>query len=426
VGFSYNVIGPNGHSYNAASRDSNGYVNQTFYEEQGIWWRDMPLTVHGETVNCYFLPLSQASTQVIQVGLSSYLNVYLDEYVINTVSSVANRMSAITVEFTDPTKMPSPLDGAVCFLGQQCIFSSRRVVNEHYHKDGNPGSCMQNVDSSNPYSTTACEQECLRNYFVLSDNHEAFAPPSALNSSFLQPDDMLTTERSENCASSCPHACQEIEYVTDQVASPLFLDAWDASEAVNIIDTNNNIYQVYTSKGTEPAYVDSSGAIVNLTCGVQSSTRYGFTGVNGSYTSEVVDISGMTATQMANAGITAFAGNCGYQELQQYTQQHSTGVVLYLTMMDEEMFIESRTTEFSGLLAGLGGNMGLFLGISGMTIFEWLEFWIMALLMWTCCGSGIPGCHVYWGSAWRARQDAEAGGDLTVEIGVEAPTMGSV
>ena len=63
--------------------------------------------------------------EVLQVGLTSYLSVFVDQYV--TVANVANRLSAITVEFTDPSKQPSPIDGSICFMGQECIFSARKV-----------------------------------------------------------------------------------------------------------------------------------------------------------------------------------------------------------------------------------------------------------------------------------------------------------
>jgi len=51
----------------------------------------------------------------------------------------------------------------------------------------------------------------------------------------------------------------------------------------------------------------------------------------------------------------------------------------------------SETSRLS--LRGIGGNLGLFIGISGVTIIEWLEFLVVSLCTYTCCAAGIPLCH---------------------------------
>ena len=42
---------------------------------------------------------------------------------------------------------------------------------------------------------------------------------------------------------------------------------------------------------------------------------------------------------------------------------------------------------------GIGGNLGLFIGISGVTILEWVEFFFIALATYTCCATGVPLWH---------------------------------
>merc|ERR1712146_799523 len=71
---------------------------------------------------------------------------------------------------------------------------------------------------------------------------------------------------------------------------------------------------------------------------------------------------------------------CAYGSLLQYAKQNMVTVSVFPETMSVVRVKEEPKVELITLLSQLGGNIGLFIGVSFMTICEWLEFIGVAVL----------------------------------------------
>ena len=344
--------------------------------------------IYGATTRCYQLNTSAALRSVklsgrseaiiVRLDLAVWNNTYLWNSFANPSGNVANITPPATIgvslDFTSPDDVPSPQSrGYVCGVGSSCTFG---MTEGRYSRMGGPSGNDKwgNCTSKKPYSVLDCQMTCLRAHA----DRECNALGLSTLAQKLKCEQMVTTIHASDCVENPPSGqtpcfppCEEtsyditqsqsnfnpVEYLRTPHSLQKFNDwlqmQWYRQVAVNgSTETNRG---VIAETGVYPSFVDERGQKIVLNC--------------------------------------ALSANCSYFEVSKYLAQNTLEVTIFPVTLQQNHYTEAPSVSVDSFTATLGGNMGLFLGISGMTVFEWLEFSVIATGVYCLGFSIIPGCH---------------------------------
>ena len=260
----------------------------------------------------------------------------------------------IRMSFTDSDGVATPLsDGVGCAIGQSCSFG----LEKHQVKllgDNSGSNKWGDCQTDAPYSINHCQTSCVRQFATdvcsstLTPREYNLCAANAFYAACNRTLDSVVECPSDTCA--CYSRCDDVTWTVAASAvsntpMPGFLRLKQASE-----EMQDWLYEQYlrtqrTGDG-EIVMVNKSGDVVIMAC-------------------------------------VAFK-NCTYDELTTYTQQNIVELVVYVQSLSHTVLEETVAVPFSSLTATVGGNMGLCMGISVMTFFEWFEWIVVALFSYTC------------------------------------------
>ena len=305
-----------------------------------------------QPVRCFQLKLSQSVKKANTAGQQQPVVIFFDLWRWNhygewnsDVSPIF--LSGVNVDFTSPTSVPAPMEkGVFCPVGETCTFGLRKETVQRLG-DATGNSVWGNCAVKTPYSIADCSRQCYCPIAVQCDGVEQ------QDACFKQ-----AKAASTSCGDCFP-PCSEERWTSSTQGAPISSDMLKTADGLMVPVLQSYLSSVYyfqkDSQGTLPAYRDTSGEMKQLDC-------------------------------IANA-------TCGFVDLLGYIRENFVGLIVYPQSLEVMAYEESPDTEFSGLTSGIGGNLGLFIGISGVTLMEWLEFCFIALLTYTCCATRVPLDH---------------------------------
>jgi hypothetical protein len=272
------------------------------------------------------------------------------------------------VSFTDKDGVARPQsDGIGCAVGTRCSFALQKHVVKLLGDDsGNSdwGNCV----SRTPYSLNQCLYDCSLGLGNARCSQTVNGPQRLHDACVAQA--MQACDESSNCqiddycpdGKACYPRCDDVAWPIvnaerSQIPVPGFL--YLGHSRANLDSWLHVQWQRSQAQNSQPiSIVDDEGLLTVLTCAEHL--------------------------------------NCSYRELTVYTEQNMILLTVYLQSLTQTELTESQSVQFSSLTATVGGNMGLCLGISMMTFFEWFEWIFVALLSYTClkstpCGRSTAG-----------------------------------
>jgi len=294
-------------------------------------------------------------------GMASAVSITVDLAVWRHSASYYGGTSTISstgaaVALTTPSGIPVPLsESEFCDVGHTCKFGISKSETELLG-DSSGSSKWGNCQEEAPYSTDDCQRQCYRD-----------------NQCFLVANvSRACNEAVHACWDSCYPPCSDASWSTKATSfkfSNYFLSS--ANKAMQQV-LEEYLYAYWQYDYGVPGYPNDQGSQTELWC----------------------------------AGIR----NCSFEELKRYAENNLVNILVYPQSMEVLSTRESEAVTFADLTSGIGGNLGLWLGISTMTIMEWLEFLLIGLLAYTCCPRGVSLCH-----AQKTVPDPAEGTDMTPE-----------
>lgn len=344
-----------------------------YFEEQVL---DMGFPV--ATQKCYKLRLTKSTRKVGLPGKFEALTIFLDlglwqKWDPWLATSYTISFSGVALDFTGPTEMAAPnINGNTCAVGQICQYALKRTTvsrkgGEEGTKEGEQWGYCSNAPL---YSIPACQQRNLK--LIIPDCME---PDTLVCKADMCP---VPYSSSLECFKAhpqevCHPQCNE-EIWEHTVQSMPFGKEFLLSRSGRMLDeTNYHLQRQYTQWTQNAPY---EGAM------------YPVAGEN--YTTLPAYRDALGQKRILHCAMTA---NCTYELLMEYIRDNVVSLIVYPQSLETTEMSESATVELAGLLSGIGGNIGLFLGISGMTLIEWLEFFAIAACTYTCCAKKVLFCH---------------------------------
>eukprot|EP00522_Entomoneis_paludosa_P008061 CAMPEP_0172452064 /NCGR_PEP_ID=MMETSP1065-20121228/9825_1 /TAXON_ID=265537 /ORGANISM="Amphiprora paludosa, Strain CCMP125" /LENGTH=534 /DNA_ID=CAMNT_0013204057 /DNA_START=60 /DNA_END=1664 /DNA_ORIENTATION=- len=324
--------------------------------------------------------------QVVQPGLHGGLEVWMnlnqDDY------ESASDLAGVLVFIAQPG---TPVDDQIPFVSVNPGKEGFIKLTKRSYKREREAPWARCLGAAPAYSQPRCRAECLynatrakcscKNYgdyigpagmpFCSSDDDECLFG----NSSFVEQALNVTAEY-EKCSCSLP-PCEETLYsatTSDLDHSEAFLNAWAADDDTLLFDddffnfdddffnddglSSNDDGDLFGSSGDD--FLGSSG---DDSLGSSGDDSLGSSG-DDSLGSSGDDSLGSTQRASVNAisDIT--------EELRNDFLQNFVGIRINFDQILSEELTESKAVTFSQLLGSIGGSMGLFVGISALSIFE--------------------------------------------------------
>jgi len=386
-------------SWGPRMADKKGFIDNLTWEE--VWVQKAPTTtaqIHmlpktgiPKSTRCYFLNMSQSQlTAAIVPGFATALSVTIDLALWNwtdahnspfTMTPIPTT-AGVSVDVTSPYQLPHPPnEGAACSAGGECkVGISLTKINRLGDSSGSShfGNCQDNVTIHRPYSITTCKSDCFLKSITkcqsIKDRAEYHAAKVDYN----------------NAKTAYANANSNTKGKKGSVAknqSPAQVQAEIQQNMEQCMDSLRCIEHCY------PACVEwrwaKKHAYMPLSR-IPVAQSAGFRGLNewiDFQTAHQKAILAHNLPQIMNTRTgTMDVLNCSpdkpcmYGDLLQYAKQNVVTVSVFPETMTVVRVTEEPKVELITLLSQMGGNIGLFVGISFMTIFEWLEFIGVAII----------------------------------------------
>jgi len=351
-------------SWGSHQADSSGWLKGLRWQEK--WIKKAPTSAHDElntpvhsakSTRCYLLNISHSKLPpAIVPGFATSLNVIIDLAMWNWTNSSSPfhkkpipYTAGASIDVTDPSSIPLPPDhGVACSVGGECkVAVAKRELRRLGDGTGNAvfGNCTP--PKGNPYSVTDCKARCLAK--GVSKCRSKLAA-NGISFKDLAIQHGIVKEQEEHgykCLESirCDHCyppCVEIDWKMKHAFMP-FREHLQVEEWIEY----QHLHQLNLKSSTTPAILDiNSGQMRALTCAKHKT--------------------------------------CSFKDVREYMLQNLVAFSVYPETLTVSKTKESPKVELETLISALGGNIGLFIGASYMTLFEWLEFCGVLAMVYTC------------------------------------------
>ena len=273
--------------------------------------------------------------------------------------------TAVKVGFSESnTPSTAMTDGVECAAGQHCALAIKKSK-LHRMGDSSGSNNWGNCETKTPYSFAACQQEC---HDVIGKEYCATSTTPRQVQSCIGAH-ILNKTRSNSAWNPCVALGRSPCY------PPCSETKWTATVTArsSIPDPRYILHNQHQLAG----WVNIQYQRAEAACSADPQNC------------QVPNIVDQQSSSMHSVETLHCAVNntCSHRQLLQYVHQHAVKLVIYLESTSHEESVEVEMVPVSILAAALGGNLGLCLGISIMTIFEWLEFSVVALFAYTFCRS---------------------------------------
>lgn len=315
---------------------------------------------------CYFLNASQSQLPpALVAGFSTSLNVMIDLAIWN-LTDTRNPFhklpkpvtSGVSVDVTPPDGAPLPPNhGIPCSVGTECkIATAKSILDRMGDATGSNawGNC-QPVSVDKPYSVSTCKATCVREMYKKCDDFTT--DTVVLAEVAMQKISKCMEFNTERHCSHCYPPCHDVTWTTKHALAPYDHIPFERDPEFIGLGVERwlefqRAHQKKVGSPNRPGYINkNTGEMEQLHCDPKTP--------------------------------------CNYRETFDYAEQNIITISVYpetLTVMHAR---EEAQVPFANLLATIGGNLGLFIGASWMTLFEWLEFSFVALSTYICASHAM-------------------------------------
>ena len=91
---------------------------------------------------------------------------------------------------------------------------------------------------------------------------------------------------------------------------------------------------------------------------------------------------GLHPRYFKHASYDALTKSASIHHITEYADQNMVILKVFVGSTEVETITESMAMNFAALLGGIGGNAGLTIGVSFMTVMEWAEFIVTAIMVY--------------------------------------------
>lgn len=100
------------------------------------------------------------------------------------------------------------------------------------------------------------------------------------------------------------------------------------------------------------------------------------------WVTRLLEVAGLHPLVFKHASYTAMTKKASTHHITEYADQNFVVLKVFVGSTEVESISESQSISFATVLGGIGGNAGLTIGVSFMTVVEWLEFSLTALMVY--------------------------------------------
>jgi len=256
-----------------------------------------------------------------------------------------------SVDVTDPSSIPLPPNhGVACSVGGECKVAVAKTELKRLGDNTGKnvfGNCMPS--NGNPYSVTDCKATCYAEGVSKCRSLLPRMPPLGKDLILLSTEegvdeeaavgDCLAKIRCDHCYPRCDKVDWRMKHAFMPFTANQQVEDWIQYQHLHQLDVKSSKYPAITNLET--------GKVKVLDCAKQKT--------------------------------------CSFRDVRQYAEQNLVAFSIYPETLSVLKTKESQKVELETLISTLGGNIGLFIGASYMTLFEWLEFCGVAAMLYMCC-----------------------------------------